>query len=72
VERRLVELIGKRRQDVTLGRRSVSEHGQRLIGMRGQHDLIELLNSPVTQPQLHVVREPSHMRDRAVSMHSVA
>ena len=43
----LVALIGEGAQELALGRRRVGQHRQRLVGVGGDHDLVEALRSAV-------------------------
>ena len=43
VEDGLVALVGDRAEDLPLGLAGVGQHRQRLVGVGGDHDLVELL-----------------------------
>ena len=56
VEDGLVALVGDRAEDLALGLAGVGEHRQRLVGVGGDHDLVELLALAALGLDPHPVR----------------
>ena len=59
VQHGLVALVGDRAQDLTLGVGRIGEQRKRLIGVGGDHDLIEALRLAARAAVIIDVRRPS-------------
>jgi hypothetical protein len=68
VEHRLVVLVGDRPEQLALLRARVAEHRERLVGVGGDHHLVEALGLRSRDGDLHVVlrsRDRPHLRAEA-------